>query len=274
MDPIAKTAYYCCGVRMLDAQGAKPICGDHLAERFMDAEARALFKRFEDLPAPNASNAARHRIIDDLLRGRLAAQPQLRVLLLGAGFDTRAFRLSGGEWLEVDQPSVIALKNEILPAASAPNPLQRMEMDFGTENLQDKLASWCDPAVPTVVVMEGVSMYLSPGPLGITLKALQRVLPRHTLICDLMTRKFASRYSAKLRERIVELGGSFAELMDDPGSFVAAQGYRRAGDFSIPGRAAEHGSLPIPSWLLNTLLRSVRDGYRVYVFESGDAASR
>ena len=68
MDPIAKTAYYCCGVRMLDAQSADPICGDHLAERFMDAAARDLFRPFECFRAPNRSNAARHRIIDDLLK--------------------------------------------------------------------------------------------------------------------------------------------------------------------------------------------------------------
>ncbi len=72
---------------------ARPICGDQFAERFMDAEARALFKRFKKFRGPNASNAARHRIIDDWLRHRLSDQPKLRIVLLGAGFDTRAFRL-------------------------------------------------------------------------------------------------------------------------------------------------------------------------------------
>lgn len=273
MDPIAKTAYYCCGVRTMDAHSANPVCGDTLAERFMDAEAKAVFKHFEDLGYPNASNAARHRIVDDLLRERLAANPQLRVLLLGAGFDTRAFRLHGGDWLEVDQPSIIAIKNKIMPAAGAPNPLGRMTMDFAKDRLEDKLAEWSDATLPTVVVMEGVTMYLSPEQFADTAQALHRLLPRHTLICDLITRRFARRFSAKLRRRIVALGGEFAELMDDPASLVASQGYRQAASFSIPGRAAEHGSVRLPRWLLNTLLRSLRDGYRIYVFEGTERAT-
>ena len=46
MDPIAKTAWYCCGARAQDARSARPVCGDTLAERFMDADAQALFERF------------------------------------------------------------------------------------------------------------------------------------------------------------------------------------------------------------------------------------
>jgi methyltransferase (TIGR00027 family) len=270
MDPIAKTAYYCCGVRMLDAQSANPVCGDHLAERFMDEEARALFRRFEGFAAPNASNAARHRIVDDLLRERLAADPELPVVLLGAGFDTRAFRLEGGRWLEVDQPALIDLKNRILPADGAPNPLLRIPVEFGRDDVHGKLAAWCEGASPGVVVMEGVSMYLSPQQLGYTLAVLHRLLPRHTLICDLMTKDFARRYSEPMRRVIRELGGDFAaEMLDDPADFVAARGYRPGADYSIAGRAVQHGSVKIPRWLFNTLLRRLRDGYRLHVFEAG-----
>jgi len=264
MDPIAKTAYYCCGVRMADAQSARPVCGDTLAQRFMDAEARALFKRFERFHGPNASNAARHRIIDDLLRERLAAEPGLTVLLLGAGFDTRAFRLKGGQWLELDQPALIARKEATLPAGEAPNPLQRLAIDFARERLADKLAPWAG-AAPAVVVMEGVSMYLGPEELRSTLLTLRQTLPGHTLVCDLMTRTFARRYGRGLRRRIKALGGNFAELLDDPEGFVTTQGYHPLAHYSIAGRAVEHGSVPLPQWLFNTLLRSLRDGYQVHV---------
>ena len=98
MDAIARTAYYCCGVRAQDAASAQPLCGDMYAQRFMTEEGREIFSRFEDLKNPNRSNATRARIIDDWLRQRLAADPRQRIILLGAGFDSRAFRLSGGRW--------------------------------------------------------------------------------------------------------------------------------------------------------------------------------
>ena len=267
MDPIAKTAYYCCGVRMLDAQSAQPVCGDHLAERFMDAEGRALFQPFLRCTAPSRSNAARHRIIDDLLRDRLAADPGLRVVLLGAGFDTRAFRLAGGQWLELDQAPLIARKSRILPESDCPNPLRRVPIDFARQSLSHVLADHLDDDAPAVVVLEGVSMYLSRDALATSLAALKACLPSHSLICDLMTRHFARRYGARLRAQIARLGGDFSELMDDPAAFVIEHGYRHAGRHSIAGRALDHGSIRIPRWVFNSLLRSLRDGYRVHLFE-------
>ncbi|MBL8471870.1 MAG: class I SAM-dependent methyltransferase [Rhodocyclaceae bacterium] len=268
MDPIAKTAYYCCGVRMLDAHEKSPVCGDHYAELFMDADARAVFQRFESFRGPNAANAARHRIIDDILRERIAARPNQPILLLGAGFDTRAFRLGGGDWFEIDTPAIVAHKEHILPARSAPNKLTRMGMDFGQEKLEPKLETLAAQGNPVVVVMEGVSMYLTPEQLRATLATLVGSLPGHTLVCDLMSAAFARRYGWRMRQRIRELGGNFAPLLDEPADFVIAQGYRERGRHSISGRAVEHGSVPLPRWLFNSLLKSLRDGYQLYVFES------
>ncbi|MFL6665394.1 MAG: class I SAM-dependent methyltransferase [Rhizobacter sp.] len=269
MDPIAKTAWYCCGARAADARSERPVCGDHLADRFMEGEAQAVFQRFagRKFQAPNVSNATRHRIIDDLLRERLRAQPDLPVVLLGAGFDTRAFRLTGGRWLELDQPAVIALKEEKLPAAQAPNPLQRIAIDFARDSLADKLAPWAGTP-GAVVVMEGVSMYLEPDALRATASTLQRLLPGHTLVCDMIDSTFVRRYSGPLRQAIRELGGEFAAPQDDPAGLVASLGYRKAGEWSVVGRSVELGALQMPRWLLNTLMRSLRDGYRVYRFEA------
>src|SRR4051812_28971361 len=120
---IARTAWYCCGVRWADAQKREPICGDRFAELFMNDEAKELFRRFEDLRYPNTSNATRARIIDDWLRDRLLADPEQLIILVGAGFDTRAFRLPGGRYVEIDQPELIAEKNRVLPASRSPQPL-------------------------------------------------------------------------------------------------------------------------------------------------------
>jgi O-methyltransferase involved in polyketide biosynthesis len=128
--PVSKTAYYCCGVRALDAAASDPVCGDKYAERFMTAEAWTLFEPFRGFRAPNASNITRHRLIDDLLRARLARQPETAVVIVGAGFDARAFRLPGGHWVELDEPALITLKEAQVPAREAPNPLTRVPIRF------------------------------------------------------------------------------------------------------------------------------------------------
>jgi methyltransferase (TIGR00027 family) len=266
MDGVAKTAYYCCGVRAQDAAKKEPVCGDQFAELFMDEEGREVFDRFADLRMPNASNATRTRIIDDWLRDRILADPDLQVVVLGAGFDSRAFRLPGGRWTELDHPALIAIKDQKLPASRAPNPLTRVGIDFATQKLEDKL-----PALQgdhTVVVMEGVSMYLTDIQLKTTLSALQWAYPRHTLICDLMTKTFSERYGAEVRRRIADIGGQFAALVDNPAKAVARSGYHEIARSSMMARARELGAVPIPMFILSTFLKTLRDGYAAYVFDT------
>ena len=93
MGPISNTAFYCCGIRMRDAESARPVCGDQFAKLFMNEHGMEIYRRFAGERGPNMSNVARARYIDDLLRARLAANPRLQVVLFGCGFDSRAFRL-------------------------------------------------------------------------------------------------------------------------------------------------------------------------------------
>ena len=109
--------HYCCDIRAADAERPNPICGDYLAHRFLNTEARALVTRFARFKGANAVNVVRNRLIDDFLRERLQASPDLRIILLGAGFDTRAFRLAGGRWVEL-----VSAKEAELLARDAPNP--------------------------------------------------------------------------------------------------------------------------------------------------------
>jgi len=267
LDPIAKTAWYGCGIRAADAKSKHPICGDQLAERFMTAEATAVYQPFERLKSRNASNVARHRIIDDLLREKLRDDPALRVLLLGVGFDTRAFRLQGGDWLELDQLAIIERKEAILPPERSPNPLRRIGVDFEPASMEVALSAW-GAARPTVVVLESVSMYLDDSQLTQTLETLRRLAPGHLLICDLVDRTFVKRHARSMRKRVGALGGRFAAPHDDPAAFVVQQGYEEVQRISIAGRAAELKAIRTPQWLLNSLFKSLRDGYQVHVFKS------
>ena len=63
MKPISQTAFYCCGVRMQDAESNKPICGDVYAKVFMSEEGLRILEKFKDEVNPNASNVARARVL-------------------------------------------------------------------------------------------------------------------------------------------------------------------------------------------------------------------
>lgn len=99
---------------MQDAEQENPVCGDVYAKVFMTENGLQIHEAFKDETNPNANNVARHRIVDDFLRQALSTDPDLCVIIIGAGFDSRAYRLKGGIWVELDEPQVIAYKNERL----------------------------------------------------------------------------------------------------------------------------------------------------------------
>ncbi|MEO8677816.1 MAG: class I SAM-dependent methyltransferase [Vicinamibacterales bacterium] len=265
MKPVSKTAFYCTGVRALDARKPQPACGDQYAERFMDDEAWRVFEPFRGFVGPNISNAARARIIDDLLRERLAANPGLLVVLIGAGFDSRAFRLTGGRWLEVDEPQVFAWKEPRLPAGDSPNPLTRLAVDFASERLADRLQPFANPGA-VVVVIEGVLMYLGEPRIHELLQTVRATFPRAEILCDVMTVAFFNRFSREIHEKIRDLGASFT-LPERPLEAVFAdEGYTQTLQTSIPRHSTALRQMPFMMRVAARLIPEFGTGYTVRVF--------
>lgn len=267
MHVVSQTAYYCAGVRADDAARPQPICGDEYARLFLDEAGWAAFDGLRHFARPNGSNIARHRIVDDLLRARLSADPSRLVVLLGAGFDSRPFRLPGGRWLELDAAPLLARKQEALPASQCPNPLERVAVDFSTEALRQALVAHRGSS-PVTVVLEGVLMYLPPSEVDRLLATLRQAFPRVELICDLMDERFLTRHSAELQAK---LGASFVGVERRPAARFRSAGFSVTSRTSIVLKAAELKAVAIPPLVVRWLLPTVRDGFTVYVFEAAPA---
>jgi methyltransferase (TIGR00027 family) len=268
MKPISNTAFYCCGVRMQDAENEKPVCGDIYAKEFMDERGLNILSSFAAEKNPNAGNVARHRIIDDYLRKALSDNPELAVFIIGAGFDSRAYRLNGGRWIELDEPQIIAYKNERLPVEQCRNKLQRIAIDFETESLADKLQQFSTDQ-PVVLVFEGVFIYLPENVIQQNLRTLQSLFPEHALACDLMTEKFYKKYSHSLGKRIGKLGAGFMFTSQKPTEVFCNANYRIAEKHSVIGKAIEFGSIKVPMLIFKTFLKTLERGYSIYIFEAG-----
>ncbi len=264
---IALTAFYCCALRAADAVSEAPVCGDRFAARFVDDLVRSRMAPLMRFKGPAASNVARHRLIDDHLRSKIRRDPGRRIFVLGAGFDTRAFRLPGGRWWEFDDPALFALKEERLPERSAPNPLLRRSIDFSRE----RIAKYLEPLAgndEAVVVLEGVSVYLAPGALTTLASTVHAFLPRAELIADLMSPAFRRWFGRGLGKELERLGAHMVDTTAHPREAIEVAGYRAKGFKSIVDRAIEAGTLRMPRFVLDTLLRELRDGYAVWTFQS------
>lgn len=132
------------------------------------------------LAAHSASGVvARTRLIDETVLRALAQVRQ--VLILGAGFDTRACRLTGMRKVrvfELDHPATQAVKQRVLRRGRrSPAHVTFVPVVFGTDDPARALtASGFTPGTPTLVVWEGVTNYLDPRAVDETFALLASAL--------------------------------------------------------------------------------------------------
>jgi len=131
---------------------------------------RNRFVALLDRGAPGIRGAllCRTRAIDDAMEA--AIRRGLRtVVILGAGLDTRPYRLPSlveADVFEVDLPAVQAFKKRRLlrRLGALPSHVRFVPIDFDTEPLDLRLAeAGLDPAEPAIFVWEGVTQYLLPA---------------------------------------------------------------------------------------------------------------
>ena len=123
--------------------------------------------------------SCRHRYLDDQLAAALDDGAE-QVVLLGAGYDSRAYRfasrLDGRPVFEVDLAAISRKKARTVAANQAtfpPTTMHRVEIDFETQTLAQTLAAaGFRTGARTFVVWEGVCMYLTREAVKGTITAL------------------------------------------------------------------------------------------------------
>jgi methyltransferase (TIGR00027 family) len=250
---------------MQDAADENSICHDIYAKEFMDGRGFSILTSFFDEKKPNAGAIARHRIIDDFISQELINQPDIPVILVGAGFDSRAFRLNGGNWIELDEPQVISHKNKRLPVEKSKNKLQRISIDFDKESLEDKLRPFATDQ-QVIIVFEGVFIYLNEDIIQEMILTLKHLFPRHKLACELMSRTFHKKYFRTIGYKFGELGAGLKYTPKKPSKLFIEAGYQLAEKHSIISKAIEFGSLKQSKILLKTLLNTLENGFSIYIF--------
>jgi methyltransferase (TIGR00027 family) len=194
----SKTAQYMALFRALET--ARPsnerLFNDPYAIHFLDAGLRSMVKlssvpgvrnlirRYiqKKIPGGFSSGLARTRYIDDQLYGSIRAGVK-QLVILGAGFDTRAVRLSFMETIptiEIDHPNTSNYKLRVLrnvlgikntspvrkdsfgEAGQSGSSTIYCQIDFNKESLDELAGKYgIDFAIPTTIIWEGVTNYLS-----------------------------------------------------------------------------------------------------------------
>ncbi|MEV6251543.1 SAM-dependent methyltransferase [Streptomyces sp. NPDC051742] len=202
----------------------------------------------------------RTRVLDDFLL-RAVRTDARQVVLLGAGLDTRAFRLDWPSDLvvfEIDRAGVLAFKQRVLTGLPAAPKVKRVPVpvDLRADWVTALTTAGFDPAVPSVWLAEGLLFYLPGAAETYLVDTVDRLTTGGSALAfeaklekDLLAYRDSPLYTAT-REQI---GIDLLDLFDlgprpDSAGALAARGWstsmRTPFDFS---RLHRRGPLPEPN---------------------------
>lgn len=196
----------------------------------------------------------RTRALDDALL-RFARDGGRQVVILGAGFDARADRLSDVapelRYFEVDHPATQAAKRELFGRRSGAS---QLAWDFERDALSDLpgalIARGLDPEEPCFTLLEGVSMYLSRSAFDATLDSVRAYsAARSQLAFNYVERALIERpgVAARVVGGVVRAVGEPFRLGFEPGELadeLRARGFDVLWDESFDALA--RAQLPSP----------------------------
>jgi methyltransferase (TIGR00027 family) len=141
----------------------------------------ALLKmREREIPGVIGNLLCRTRFIDDALR-RALQQGMEQVLVLGAGLDSRAYRIETPKhirFFEVDHPDTQAWKRQRTQEKHLGNgssgTVCHVPVDFQRDNLEESMAAAGFRRAKTVVIWEGVTQYIGAEAVDTTFDFLAR----------------------------------------------------------------------------------------------------
>jgi methyltransferase (TIGR00027 family) len=132
------------------------------------------------MPGSLGGILCRTRYIDDVLQRSLAGGLD-QVVILGAGFDTRAYRIAGMDRVrvfEVDLPGACKAKRSRLESVLGrmPRHVALVGMDFDRQDLGEMLcASGFQTGQRMLFIWEGVTQYITAEAVSHTLEFISRV---------------------------------------------------------------------------------------------------
>jgi len=146
------------------------------------------------LPGMHEHLIARTRVIDELVT-QCAAAGAVQYVILGAGYDMRAYRLALGplKVFEVDQLEVQELKKANMPAdALASGRVTHVSVDFNTQTLTEQLTkAGFEAGRPTIVTLEGVTQYIPKASTAATIREMGALCgPGSTLFLSYVDARF------------------------------------------------------------------------------------
>lgn len=244
------TSRWTAGVRARESRREDRLFNDPWAEALAGPEGEEWAERSSG--DDGASITIRTHFFDDFLL-RVTNEHDIRqVVVMAAGLDTRAFRLTWPEQtqvFELDQPQVLQYKERVLSSAGAQPACERHtgEVDLTGPWADILINAGFDSQQPSVWLLEGFLHYLPNESIDHIFNDINRLAaPGSWVGFDIInSAMYTSEWTREWVQTLAESGVPWFGSMDDPQEFMDKLGWQAT--ITQPGeQEAHYGRWPYP----------------------------
>ena len=134
---------------------------------------------------------ARTIVLDRLVKTWITKHPGCVVINIACGLDTRCYRMEGYiHWYNLDLPETIDIREKLLPESGMISQIAMSAMDdWGKEITENN--------VPTLVIIEGLTMYLSEADVQRIFKVISNRFENVTVFVETMNPTVVKHFKEK-----------------------------------------------------------------------------
>jgi methyltransferase (TIGR00027 family) len=225
--PVALTAQFTAKARAIESKRADALFHDPWADLCAGRAGDAWLAR-QQSDYPGLPLILRTRFFDDYFAEHMRDPSLRQVVLLAAGYDTRAYRLAwpeGTRLYEIDQPAVLARKEALLQRAGATPQCERIALgvDLASDWRSPLLVAAFMPERPSIWLLEGLLMYLTPEDACTLIGSVTQLTSVGSWIgMDLLnSATLTSPWTRERVTRLAERGMPWQFGIDDPSAWLA-----------------------------------------------------
>jgi methyltransferase (TIGR00027 family) len=207
---VSETALITLGSRVVESQKSNPILLDPVGEELfqqltevlpVDLRKRVLERKLS--PVLTSHIVLRARKYDLLCREYLQEHPDGLIVSLGAGFDTRFWRLGGKDlkYLELDLPAVVQTKQQLLGERITYKMIEESVLDERWIQVVRKMQT-----DNVLFLAEGLFMYLPKEEVVQTLARMAESFSNSRLVMEVIAEKYTRGFRKKMVERKIRKG--------------------------------------------------------------------
>jgi len=227
---ISDTAYWVAAYRAAETDRSDAIFQDPLARVLAGHRGEKMIQKMASEKLVESAVIVRTAVLDDFVMDVVHKNKADAILNLGAGLDTRPYRLDLPRdltWIEVDFPNVISYKSSKLQKEKPKCLLERVRLDLSNEKERQTFFKGINERFKRVCVLtEGLIIYLTPDDVESLAKDMYKQTHFRWWAFDHVSGLMVKYLNLKWRNALREHRAPFQFITGEGANFFPKRGWK------------------------------------------------